>query len=50
MFLNGLEWIRSYLTGRSTQVKINSALSDSIVSDVGVPQGSVLGPVFSTVS
>jgi hypothetical protein len=41
-----LEWIKSYLSGRTFQVKINSALCDRMISDVGVPQGSVLGPVF----
>ena len=41
-----LEWIKSYLTNRSFQVVINSAKSAKADLDVGVPQGSVLGPIL----
>ena len=41
-----LSWIRSYLSDRSYRVKIDSDLSEPICSNVGVPQGSVLGPIL----
>ena len=41
-----LSWIQSYLSSRSTSVKIRSAFSETRTSSVGVPQGSVLGPVL----
>ena len=40
-----LLWIRSYLSDRSNQVKIDSDLYEPICSNVGVPQGTVLGPI-----
>ena len=39
-------WIRSYITGRSYYVAIGDLRSDVWSCDSGVPQGSVLGPVF----
>ena len=41
-----LSWIRSYPTDQSYRVKICSDLSEPICSNVGVPQGSVLGPIL----
>ena len=41
-----LKLIQSYLTGRTTKVRIHSSLSSSMPCGVGVPQGSVLGPVL----
>ena len=41
-----LLWIRSYLSDRSYCVKIDSDLSKPICSKIGVPQGSVLGPIL----
>ena len=41
-----LWWIRSYLSDRSYRVKIDSDLSEPICSNVGVPQGSFLGPIL----
>lgn len=41
-----LLWFKSFLTGRSQQVKINDSLSDVILLECGVAQGSVLGPVL----
>ena len=41
-----LRWFKSFLCERSQQVKINDALSDSILLTCGVAQGSVLGPVL----
>ena len=41
-----LSWIRSYLTGRTQQTKIGEFLSDEREVKTGVPQGSILGPIF----
>ena len=40
--------IESYLTGRLQTVKLNGQKSRSIRVYVGVPQGSILGPLFFT--
>ena len=39
-----LSWAKSYLEGRSCFVKVGNAISTTLSSDTGVPQGSVLGP------
>ena len=41
-----ISWIRSYLTDHSSFVKINSSSSPSTTTLIGVPQGSVLGPLL----
>jgi len=41
-----LNWFKSYLINRTQRVKFNGLLSGSINVDLGVPQGSVLGPLF----
>ena len=41
-----ITWIRSYLTNRSSFVKIDSSSSPCTTIDTGVPQGSVLGPLL----
>ena len=41
-----LRWFKSFLIQRTQQVKINDELSDSILLESGVAQGSVLGPVL----
>ena len=41
-----LTWFTSFLTDRTQQVKINTTLSRPSLVRSGVPQGSVLGPVF----
>ena len=41
-----IEWFRSYLTGRSQRVLANNVRSSSQCITQGVPQGSVLGPLF----
>ena len=39
-------WIRSYLAGCSQGVWIDHVLSQFVPCDIGVPQGSNLGPLF----
>ena len=41
-----LQWVKSYLSGRIHSVKVGMELSEPVHMDVGVPQGSVLGPLF----
>ena len=43
---NLLEWIKSYLSLRKQRVVINGIESDWIYINAGVPQGSILGPLF----
>lgn len=41
-----MNWIRSYLSGRSQSVSIENCQSVSRTVATGVPQGSILGPIF----
>ena len=41
-----LDWFESFLRGRNQRVLIENSLSDILKVNVGVPQGSVLGPVL----
>ena len=41
-----LNWVRSYLTGRSQRVYFNGISSSVTLLMCGVPQGSVLGPLL----
>ena len=40
------EWFKSYLSGRSQQVRVNTSISDKSRIINGLPQGSVLGSSF----
>lgn len=41
-----LQWIESYLSGRSQMIKLNNNMSRPLMVTSGVPQGSHLGPVL----
>jgi hypothetical protein len=41
-----LTWMESYLRGRSQRVCIRDSVSDKVQLEIGVPQGSVLGPLL----
>lgn len=41
-----IQWIESYLSDRTQRVKINNILSNAVYNNIGVPQGSVLGPLL----
>ena len=41
-----VDWVRSYLTDRKQRVLANNVYSPSLTITQGVPQGSVLGPLF----
>nr|CAD2196960.1 unnamed protein product [Meloidogyne enterolobii] len=41
-----LFWIENFLRYRTYSVKINNAFSENHTSNMGVPQGSVLGPIL----
>ena len=41
-----LAWFKSFLTGRTSKVKIGNSFSEEIIIEFGVPQGSVLGPIL----
>ena len=47
--INGqvLNWFNSFVSNRSSSIKINSLLSVPFVHSCGVPQGSVLGSFYS---
>ena len=47
---NAHRWIQSYLSQRTQAVKVDNVTSRSVGLCSGVPQGSVLGPLFFTIS
>ena len=44
-----IQWTWSYLTYRSQGVYIEGSMSKLLPLDAGVPQGSILGPLFYTI-
>ena len=46
---NAHRWIQSYLSQRTQAVKVDNVTSRSVRLCSGVPQGSVLGPLFFTI-
>jgi len=46
--IKGIEhkWFTNYLTSRCQSVSINGILSESLKINIGVPQGSILGPLL----
>ena len=41
-----LKFFRRYLHGRKLQVKVKNSISGELITQSGVPQGSILGPVL----
>ena len=46
---NAIQWMWSYLSHRSQCVYIEGSLSSLLPLEAGVPQGSILGPIFYTI-
>ena len=44
---HSLGWFKSYLSDRNQRVRIQDVVSDLRAIRFGVPQGSILGPVFT---
>ena len=44
--VNALRWFESYLADRKQRVKFQGTLSDEKNTNIGVPQGSILGPLL----
>ena len=43
---NLLNWLKDYMSGRHQKVVLKGVESNVCYLDVGVPQGSILGPLF----
>ena len=41
-----LDLLSSYLSNRESYVKIGSVKSKTVISNIGIPQGSILGPIL----
>ena len=46
---NAIQWTWSYLTHRSQGVYIDGSMSSLLALEAGVPQGSILGPIYYTI-
>ena len=44
-----MDWLRSYLTGRTQVVSVSGVLSSPLNLEVVVPQGSILGPLLFSI-
>ena len=44
---HGLNWIKSYLQDRKFFVGLKNIRSETQTVNIGIPQGSILGPIFS---
>ena len=42
----GINWFKSYLSGRLQYVKFNKSISNVQKVPIGVPQGTILGPIL----
>lgn len=43
-----VSWIVYYLTGRPQYVRLQSCVSDTVISNTGAPQGTILSPFLFT--
>ena len=43
---NTISWVKNYVSNRTQRVLVNNQLSDYEMIKQGVPQGSILGPLF----
>ena len=43
---NSIKWFENYLTNRFQMTKGNASLSDKVLVNCGIPQGSILGPLL----
>jgi hypothetical protein len=41
-----LQWLRSYLAERTFKMEVKESFSDDHRLDIGVPEGSILGPLL----